>query len=81
MTGTGLNVAVTEELADNVTLQAAAPLHAPDQPAKVEPELGAALSDTAVPLAKLALHVDPQLMPAGLLVTVPAPAPEFATVN
>jgi len=74
-------VAVTDVFADNVTLQLAVPLHAPDHPANVEPEFGAALSDTAVPLTKLALHVDPQLMPAGLLVTVPAPVPEFVTVT
>ena len=74
-------MAVTDALADNVTLQAPVPLHEPDHPANVEAELGAALSDTAVPLTKLALHVDPQLMPAGLLVTVPAPAPESVMVN
>jgi hypothetical protein len=30
---------------------------------------------------KLALHVSPQLMPEGALVTVPAPVPEFVTVS
>jgi hypothetical protein len=51
-------------------------VQAPDQPAKVSPELGAALRVTAVPLAKLKLQVGPQLMPAGVLVIVPAPVPE-----
>jgi hypothetical protein len=74
--GITLKVAVTEAFADSVTLHAAVPVQAPDQPAKVSPELGAALRVTAVPLAKLKLQVCPQLMPAGVLVMVPAPAPE-----
>src|SRR5260221_8189637 len=45
------------------------------------PEAGAALRVTAVPCAKLALHVAPQLIPAGALVTVPVPAPAPGTVS
>ena len=76
-----LNVAVTEVAAVRVTAQVLVPLQAPDQPAKVEPVLGAAVSVTDVPKPKVALHVVPQLMPVGLLVTVPVPVPAFCTVS
>jgi hypothetical protein len=65
----------------NVTLQVLVPVHAPDQPANVEAALGAAVSVTMVPLVKFALHVAPQLIPAGLLVIVPAPVPVVWTVS
>jgi hypothetical protein len=76
-----LNVAVTELLAVKVKLHVPVPVQAPDQPANVEPEAAVAVSVTAVPLAKLAVHVVGQLMPAGLLVTVPVPAPALCTVS
>ena len=57
------------------------PLQAPDQPANVEPDAAVAVSLTDVPLANLALQVDPQLMPDGLLVTVPVPVPALWTVS
>ncbi len=53
------------------------PLH----PLKVEPAAGLAVSVTLVPWSKLAEQVEPQLMPAGLLVTVPLPAPVLLTVS
>jgi hypothetical protein len=43
------NVAVTVDIASIVTVQAAVPLHGPDQPVKVEPESGDAVSVTVVP--------------------------------
>jgi hypothetical protein len=56
------------------------PLQAPPQPVKLHPAAGVALSATCVPVAKLALHVEPQLMPDGELVTVPPPVTLTASV-
>jgi hypothetical protein len=75
------NSAVTVAAALSVTTQVSVPLHAPDQPAKVDPEAAAAVSVTCVPLAKFELHVPGQLMPEGLLVTVPEPEPDGVTVS
>src|SRR2546425_942786 len=77
-----VNVAVTVGAALRGTVQAPGPEQPPPvQPLKVEPAAGAAVSVTAVPLAKLAAQVAPQVMPAGLLVTVPAPVPALETVS
>jgi hypothetical protein len=76
-----LKVAVTARAAVIDTVQAAVPVHAPLQPANVEPVVAAGVSVTDAPLEKLALHVDPQLMPAGDEVTVPAPVPAFVTAR
>jgi hypothetical protein len=76
-----VNVAVTEVLAVRFTAHVPVPVHAPDQPVNVEPVLAVAVSVTGVALAKLALHVVPQLMPEGLLVTVPVPVPALCTVS
>jgi hypothetical protein len=77
--GSALKVAVTEVSAVKETVQEPVPEQAPDQPAKVKEELGAAVSVTAVPVGKAAAQVVPQLMPLGLLETVPLPA--FWTVS
>jgi len=54
----------------------------PDQPAKDEPALGAAVSVTCVPKLKLLLQVVVgQLIPAGLLVTNPEPDPASITLS
>jgi hypothetical protein len=63
------------------TVHVPVPVHAPDQPANVEPALGLAVRVTEVPAAKLAVHVGPQLMPAGALVIDPAPVPALCTVT
>lgn len=76
-----LNEAVTAVAALSVTMQVPVPVHAPLQPANVDPLAGAAVSVTGVPVAKLPEHVGPQLMPAGALVTVPLPLPAGVTVS
>ena len=77
--GPGVNVAVTEVLADSVTEQEPVPEQDPPHPENVEPESGMAVSATLVPCANGALHVAPQLIPAGALETVPVPVPVLLT--
>ena len=76
-----LKVAVTDCADVIVTTQEAVPVHAPLQPAKVDPAAAVAVRVTEVPLLKLAEQVVPQLMPAGELVTVPLPAPALVSVR
>ena len=65
-----------------VTVQGAVPLHPPPlQPAKEDPPAAVAVRVTLVPLLKLAVQVAPQLIPAGLEVTVPVPVPLLVTVS
>jgi hypothetical protein len=60
------------------------PVHAPDQPEKTPP-VGVSLRVTTEPAAKFAEHVAvvavEQLIPAGVLVTVPVPPPAKVTVS
>jgi hypothetical protein len=56
-----------------VTLHVSLPLQAPAHPENVEPCTGVAVSVTTEPAAKVAAHVCPQLIPAGLLEIEPAP--------
>ena len=78
-----LNVAVTARAVVIDTVQAPVPVQAPLQPANIEPGADVAVSVTVLPIPKIALHVVPQLMPAGSDVTVPlkAPVPAFVTVS
>jgi hypothetical protein len=76
-----LNVAVTAAGEVTVPAQAAVPPQAPDQPAKTEPGAGVSVSETIVPDGKSVVHVAPQLIPAGVLVTVPEPVPASETVT
>jgi hypothetical protein len=64
-----------------ITREQEAPVQAPLQPVKVEPEAGVAVSVTLVPLSKSALHVVPQLIPLGNEVTVPLPFPVLLTLS
>jgi hypothetical protein len=72
-----LKVAVTFSLALSVTTQGEVlPVHLPPfQPAKDEFAAAVAVSVTSVPGSKLALQVCPQVMPGGLLATLPVPVP------
>jgi hypothetical protein len=68
----------------NVMLQVVVPVH-PVQLVKTEFDAGASLSVTTVPAGNIAVQVAPtaveQLIPAGLLVTVPVPVPARVTVT
>jgi hypothetical protein len=78
---TAVKVAVTALAAFMVTEHPAVPEQAPLQPVNAEPAAGVSVNVTTVPLMKFALHVPGQLMPAGLLVTVPVPLPAKVTVS
>jgi hypothetical protein len=77
----GLNCAMTEALPFRVSVHGVVPPQAPYHPPNVESDSGVAVSVMDVPLGKSALHAPGQLMPAGLLVTVPVPAPWLSTVS
>ena len=80
--GASLNVAVTLLSALSVVSgHVPVPEQPPDQPANVDPAAATAVRVTEDPAAKWAEHVAPQLIPAGLEVTVPDPAPSFETVT
>lgn len=75
-----LNVAVTLRAAVIDNKQFPVPVHAPLQPAKVEPLAAAAVRVTDAPDAKFALQLLPQFTPDGDEVTVPVPVPALVTV-
>jgi hypothetical protein len=64
-----------------VTLHPLVPVQFPAQPAKKDPLLAVAVNFTFVPEAKLAAHVGAQLIPAGVLTTVPVPLPARVTLS
>ena len=77
-----LNVAVTDFTASIVTSQVnAVPVQAPLQPAKLEPLMIEAVNFTMVFWLNEALQIGSQLMPAGLLETLPDPDPALLTVK
>src|SRR5712691_3415512 len=75
-----LKVAVTEAVAATEQV-VAVPLHAPLHPAKPNPVAGVAVKVTCDTFVNVPEHVPGQLIPVGLLVTVPVPAPAKVTVN
>jgi len=79
--GVEVKDAVTVVLAFKTTVQGTFPEHAPDHPLNVTFAAGVAVSTTLVPGENEAVHVLPQLMPAGLLVTIPVPFPVSETVS
>src|SRR5439155_25507079 len=74
-------VAMTARAALIVTLQVPVPVQLPLQPVKVAPAAGAGVRVTTVPVVRAVEQVAPQEIPAGLLVTVPLPAPALDTVR
>jgi hypothetical protein len=75
-----LKVAVTVIFWLILTVQEPVPVQPPPlQPAKTDPEAGRAVSVTVVRFENDPEHVVPQLMPLGLLVTVPLPVPVLVT--
>jgi hypothetical protein len=78
----GSKVAVTARADVIETRQVSVPAQpSPDHPANVDPAGAVAVSVTAVPSSKRALHVAPQSMPDGDDVTVPVPPPALVTAS
>src|SRR6266498_3361479 len=75
-----LKVAVTSAVAATEHV-AVVPVQAPLHPAKPNPVAGLAVKVTCGTFVNVPEHVPGQLIPAGLLVTVPVPAPARFTVN
>ena len=75
-------VAVTEVAELMVSVQAFVPEHPPpDQPAKVEPASGVAVTVTVVPGVKVAEQALPQKMPPALEPIRPVPELDLVTVS
>ena len=81
VTGLVLKVAVTDVAVLTVTLQLPVPLQAPLQPAKVEPAAAVAVSVNWAPGVTVSEQSVPQLIPVGVLLTVPLPVPLLVTVS
>lgn len=80
--GTAVKSALTICAPFMVTTQPPVPLQPPPlHPAKLEPASAIAVKVIALPVENPALHVLPQLIPAGALVTVPVPVPVLVIVR
>ena len=76
------NAAVTAVSAFITTTRVPVPEYPPpDHPVKSEFESALALSVIFLPGLTFSVQLVPQLIPAGLLVTVPLPVPDFVTVS
>jgi hypothetical protein len=78
-----VNVAVTVVFAVNETTHVALEDEQPppDHPVNADPAAGFGVNVTEALSANWALQPFPQVMPPGLLVTVPTPLPAFVTVS
>jgi hypothetical protein len=76
----GMAVNVADTLALPVRVQAPLPEQSPPQLTNDEPAAAAAFKATEVPASNWFEQVPPQLMPAGVEVTVPLPVPCLVTV-
>ncbi len=72
---------MTDCAADMVTAQVLVPVQLPLQPVKMEPTAGVAVRVTAVFAVYASVQSLPQVMPAGVLLTVPIPVPALVTVR
>jgi hypothetical protein len=77
--GGGPKFATTARFAFRVTVQEPVPAQAPLQPVNAEPAAGVAARVTTVPALNDVEQLVPQLIPAGVLVTVPVPVPDLLT--
>ena len=78
----GAKVAITAWARSIVsTHERSAPAQSPAQPVKTEPVTGVAVSVTDDPVARLAAHVFPQLIPPMSLMTLPDPVPLLVTTT
>ena len=76
-----VKVAVTDFAAVIDTIQVSVPVQAPLQPVNDEPTEGAAARVTLVLIAYASEQSTPQLIPGGVLETVPMPVPTLLTVR
>jgi hypothetical protein len=77
----GLKLAATDRFPPIRTRQGPVPEHAPLQPSNFDFASGVGVSTTRAFRRKVAVHWEPQSMPAGVLVTFPLPLPPFPIVS
>src|SRR5207244_7459975 len=81
-TKVGVRGGVAVVAAVSVTVQEVAPVQPPPlHPVKAEPAAGVAVSVTSVPVRYVPEQSVPHVIPAGVLATVPLPAPLLVTVR